>query len=218
MKYISIILFFFTVTQLFSKEVTKPENQPEKFKRFTIDFGLGVGYANAVDPMFYNDEFVFGTTFGTNLSYQFNRNFKAGASLSLWYESGQMYHNPQPPSENPNNYRQTILATGTYYPFQVKWFYIICRIGGGNFFFTPDEPLLLSDGSHSASSVIDTGIACNLGLGYEIKTGKKTFIVPSFNFFYTSLGDLDAFPGKIENANPSIYFEFRLSFMLQAFL
>ena len=218
MKFISIILLLFTATQLFSEEIAKTENKTEHFKRFTIDFGLGVGYANSVNAMFYNDEFVFGTTFGTNICYQFNRNFKAGVSLSLWYESGQMYHNPQTPSENPNNYRQTILATGTYYPFQRKRLYIGCGIGGGNFFYTPDEPLLLSDGSHSASSVIDTGIASNLGLGYEIKTGKKTFIVPSFNFFYTSLGDLDAFPGKIENSDPSIYFEFRLSFLLQAVL
>ena len=217
MKLYPVILFFLAVNQLFAQEQINQENKTESFNRFTFDFGLGVGFANSVDPMFYSEEFVFGTTFGTNLCYQFNRNFKAGVFLSLWYESGQMYHNPKP-TENPNNYRQTLLATATCYPFQRKKFFINCGIGGGNFFYTPEEPLLLSDGSYSVSSVIDTGLAGNLGFGYEIKTGNKTFIVPSINFFYTSLGDLDAFPGKIENSDPSIFFEFRLSFLLQAIL
>ena len=217
MKYSLTIFLLFLTGYLFPKENVQLEKKPEVIKRFTIDAGLGVGYANALNPIFYDTDFVFGTTFASNICFQFNSSFKAGVSVCLWYEAGQLYHNPKP-GENPDNYRQTILAVCDYYPFAGRKFYIHFGIGGGNFFYTPEKPIRLSDGSLSASSVIGTGFSGTLGIGHEIKTGKKTFLVPSLNFIYTSLGELDVFPGKIDNSNPSFVFGFRLSFLFQALI
>ena len=217
MKNFLFIFFLFLTGKLYPQDAIITERKTDAFQRFTIDLGLGIGFANAVSPLFYTNDFVFGTTFNTNICYQFNKKFKAGASVFLWYESGHMFQK-QDPTQNQGNHRQSVLAICDYYPFAGRKFYIHFGIGGGNFFYTPEKPIQLSDGSHSLSSVIGTGFCGNLGIGHEIKTGKKTFLVPSLNFIYTSLGELDVFPGKIDNSNPSFVFEFRLSFLFQALI
>jgi hypothetical protein len=213
----SVVIFVLLFTKfLIAQEVNNQYKLPANREGFNIDIGFGVGYANQVSPLFYEDENIFGTTFASNISYRFNRKIKAGVGCFLWAEAGQIFHNETPPDEDPNNTRFYLMATGSYYPLRIDRFFIFGGAGGGNFYFTPEHALPLTNGDSSLSSAIDVGFALAVGLGYEIKIGKRCYLVPSINYYHAFLNDFDVFPGEIENSTPSRVIEFHLSFLFHA--
>jgi hypothetical protein len=216
MKSIAVILVLLVAKLTLAQEINNQYKLPENREGFNIDIGFGVGYANRVSPLFYDDENIFGTTFASNISYRFNRKIKAGAGFFMWAEAGQIFHDDSPPDEDPNRTRIFLMATGSYYPLRSDKFFIFGGAGGGNFFFTPEHALPLANGDSSLSSAIDVGFAFAAGVGYEIKVGKKCYLVPSVNYYHTFLNDIDVFPGAIENSTPSRIVEFHLSFLFHA--
>ena len=209
------MILFFVYSDLVAQQKSILTEKPANQKSFIVEAGIGAGFANQVNEQFYESTPIFGTTFNTGLGMQFNSKFRAGVDIFLWYESGQMFHNPSQ-TENPNNYRMSVLAFTSFYPFERYRAYFQIGIGAGNFFFTPDESMILSDGSQSRSSVIDTGFSTGTGIGWDLKISEKSYLVPSFNFYYTFLGNLQVFPGRIENNNPSLVIDFQIDYMFKS--
>lgn len=192
------------------------EGQSSQIKGFTFDLGLGVGNANRVCALCYDQKNLFGTTFSTNIAFRFNERWKSGVGVFLWAESGQIFLNDSPANEDPNNTRLSLYLNGSYSPFKDKNFFLTAGAGAGNFFFTPNRALPLDDGSFSRSSVIDVGLAFTVGTGYEWKIGKKIYLVPSLNYHHTFLGDFEVYPGTIRNSNPSGILTFQLNLLFRS--
>jgi hypothetical protein len=191
--------------------------QDQLFKKNNLAFELNFGpaFANRVCIPCYEDKILTGVLFSSSISYLITDLLKVKLEYASFLENWEIFHDDSKPGSYPNNRRDMFVVSASYFPFKTPlWF--SGGAGFGNYFFTPREsPMLTQQGTYTYSSIVNTGLIIQGGVGFDYLLWKKLItgikLIPSYLF----LNDLEFVTGEsLANSTGSFIIGISVSFGL----
>jgi hypothetical protein len=201
------IMVFLLNTETFAAQNIMPDTSA--YPMLTVSVQAGLSSASSTCIPCTGRQAISGYTVFTSVGLLLNERLMLEAAVGSWISFNG--------HQNPRDSRLHLLLRTHYRPVRSGQFTVITGIGVGNFFYTPETPMHLPDGSNSLGSVTGYGPAFTTGIGHQFILSRKTILTPYADIICSLPGDLLANNSiMIPNKNASLIFTVGVNFRWMA--
>jgi hypothetical protein len=172
------------------------QDQLLKKSNMAFELNFGPGFANRVYVPYYENEIIPGVLFSASISYMPVDRLKAKLEFGGFFEKWQIFNDYTKPGNEYNNDRTFGIVSVSYFPFK-KPLWFSAGAGFGNYQFNRiKDPVLTQQGTYTSSSILNTGVMIQGGVGYDYLLWKKAKTGIMLITSYLPMDDLEFVTGE----------------------